>query len=350
MKLKKGHEIYMQRCNELAMLGLGHAAPNPMVGAVIVHQGKIIGEGYHKVCGGPHAEVNAINSVLNKELLKKSTLYVNLEPCSHYGKTPPCSDLIIEKEIPEVIIGCQDIFEKVAGRGIEKLKQAGCRVETGILEKECLELNRRFFTFHRLKRPYIILKWAKTLDGFIDYDRTNPAAPHINWITNNLSKILVHKWRTEETAFMVGTNTVLNDNPMLTAREWTGRNPLRVIVDRQLRIDTGFHVFNNQANTIIFNEIKNETSGNKEFIKINFEKNSLQEMLDVLYQKQIQSLVVEGGRQLLNSFIVSNLWDEARVFTGNKYFHNGIKEPEFKGRFISESNLEDSYLKIYRNE
>ena len=251
MKPKNTDEKFMLRCHDLARLGIARTAPNPMVGCVIVLDEKIIGEGYHRKCGEAHAEVNAINSVSNHELLKKSTLYVSLEPCSHYGKTPPCTDLIISKKIPRVVIGCVDSFSEVSGRGIKKLKQAGCDVIVGVLENESRELNKRFFTFNEKKRPYIILKWAQTLDGFIDIIRTdeNQIAP--TWISNEHSRMLVHKWRSHEDAIMVGTNTAEKDNPSLNVRDWDGKNPLRVVLDRQLRLNEKLNLFNNKIQTII---------------------------------------------------------------------------------------------------
>ena len=340
-------EKYMQRCLELAKLGFGEAAPNPMVGSVIVHQGKIIGEGYHQKAGKAHAEVNAINAVKDQSLLKEATIYVNLEPCAHFGKTPPCADLIVEKEIPRVVIGCVDSFAKVAGKGIEKLKNGGCEVEVGVLEQESIKLNKRFFTFHEKKRPYIILKWAETIDGFIDLVRkpSDPIEP--NWITNDLAKKMVHKWRTEETSFMVGTNTAKNDNPRLTAREWSGRNPVRIVLDQGLSLDKSLHIFNNEATTIIFNTIKTENTANLKFIKVDFDKNMLSSILNELHRLDIQSIVVEGGRQLLTSFIEQNLWDEVRVFIGNKQFYEGIGAPILKGQLVKEEKIDDSVLRWY---
>ena len=345
----KEDEKYMRRCLELAQLGMARAAPNPMVGSVIVYQGKIIGEGYHHKSGQAHAEVNAINSVKDQSLLKESTIYINLEPCTHYGKTPPCADLIIEKKIPRVVIGCVDSFAKVAGKGIEKLKKANCEVKVGILEKESIHLNRRFFKFHEKKRPYIILKWAQTLDGFIDVKRNTNETPDLNWITNNLSKILVHKWRTEESAFMIGTNTARNDNPKLTVRDWNGRNPIRIVLDRNLSLNQNLQIFNSDSKTLIFNEIKSEILNNLEFIKINFDSNILNSILEILYNKEIQSIVVEGGKMLLESFINQHLWDEARIFTGNKYFYDGTKAPCFSGHLINDTMLGDSHLSFYQN-
>jgi diaminohydroxyphosphoribosylaminopyrimidine deaminase/5-amino-6-(5-phosphoribosylamino)uracil reductase len=342
-------KIYMQRCIDLAMLGIGEAAPNPMVGSVIVHNGIIIGEGYHKKCGQPHAEVNAINSVKDQSLLKESTIYVNLEPCAHFGKTPPCADMIVEKKIPRVVIGCIDSFAKVAGKGITILKNAGCIVDVGILEKECLELNRRFFTFHEKKRPYIILKWAQTLDGFIDVDRKQDEAIESYWITNQLAKMLVHKWRTEESAFMVGANTVLNDAPQLTSREWSGKNPIRIVPDKDLSLPATLQIFNNDAPTIVFNQMKDEKKDNIQFIKVNFDKKLNINIMKSLHELEIQSVVIEGGRKLLQSFINENLWDEARVFTGNRYFKKGTKAPEFKGFQVSETMVGDCWLRVYKN-
>jgi diaminohydroxyphosphoribosylaminopyrimidine deaminase/5-amino-6-(5-phosphoribosylamino)uracil reductase len=338
---------YMQRCLDLAKLGLGTAAPNPMVGSVIVCGGKIIGEGYHQKCGEAHAEVNAINSVKNPELLEKATLYVNLEPCAHHGRTPPCSDLIVSKKIPRVVIGCVDSFAKVSGKGIEKLKKGGCDVTVGVLEKESLELNRRFFTFHEQKRPYVILKWAETKDGFIDKKRTSDETVEQNWITNQISKQLVHKWRTEESAFMIGRKTAKKDNPQLTVREWTGRNPVRVVLDRNLKLAPGLKIFDNKAETLIFNSVKNEQTGNLNFIKIDFDGDVLHSVLGKLYELEIQSLVVEGGEKLLTSFIKSGLWDEARVFVGNKYFKEGVKAPGFNDTPVEEVHLGDTVLFYY---
>jgi diaminohydroxyphosphoribosylaminopyrimidine deaminase / 5-amino-6-(5-phosphoribosylamino)uracil reductase len=340
-------KIYMQRCIDLAMLGIGEAAPNPMVGSVIMHNGKIIGEGYHKKCGKPHAEANAINSVKDQSLLKESTIYVNLEPCAHFGKTPPCANLIVEKKIPRVVLGCIDSFAKVAGKGIAILKNAGCTVDVGILETECIDLNRRFFTFHEKKRPYIILKWAQTLDGFIDVERKPGEAIESYWITNQLAKMLVHKWRTEESAFMVGANTVLNDNPQLTSREWSGKNPIRIVPDKDLSLPNTLQIFNNEAPTIVFNQLKDEKKGNIQFAKVDFDKSLNINIMKRLHELEIQSVVIEGGRKLLQSFINENLWDEARVFTGNRYFKKGTQAPKFKGFQDSETMVGDCWLRVY---
>jgi len=247
-------QLFMQRCLDLALLGIGDVAPNPMVGCVIVHEGIVIGEGYHEKYGGPHAEVNAILSVKNPELLAHSTLYVSLEPCAHFGKTPPCSDLIIKNQIPKVVIGTVDPFAEVSGKGIERMRKSGIEVEVGVLEKKCRNLNRRFFTFHEKKRPYIILKWAQTLDGFIDTDRTE--TQHPTWITNALSKRLVHKQRSEESAILIGTNTAEYDNPALTVREWTGSQPIRMVIDRLGRLDSSLQIFDGIVPTWVFTGIE----------------------------------------------------------------------------------------------
>ncbi len=340
---------YMQRCIELAKLGIGNAAPNPLVGSVVVHKGKIIGEGYHQKCGEAHAEVNAINSVKNKELLKNSTIYVNLEPCAHYGRTPPCADLIVANKIKRVVIGCVDSFAKVAGKGIEKLINGGCEVNVGILKKESLELNRRFFLFHSKKRPYIILKWAETKDGFIDKQRKSDELIEPIWITNKLSKKIVHKWRTQETAFMIGTNTAIKDNPQLNVREWNGRNPIRIVLDKELKLDKKLKIFDNSALTYIFNSKKNISVNNIHYFKVCFNNNVLNEIMNVLYKNKIQSVVVEGGSKLLNSIIKTNLWDEARVFIGNKTFTIGVKAPKFNKMSCKEVYINETKLRYFRN-
>lgn len=330
------HETYIKRCIELAKKGLGSVSPNPLVGAVIVYNDKIIGEGFHKKFGEAHAEVNAVNSVKDKNLLKFSTLYVSLEPCSHFGKTPPCTDLILKENIPNIVIGSLDPFELVKGNGIKILKNNNRTVITGILEKECINLNRRFFTFHQKKRPYVILKWAQTIDGYIDTDRKNKL--YAEWITNEFCKTLVHKWRTEEDAFLVGTNTVLLDNPKLTARNWFGKNPIRITIDKKCYLDMNkFNIFDNTAKTIIFNEIKNEIIKNIQFVRVDFSKEIIPQILQELFLKNIQSIVIEGGTYTLQKFIDSGIWDEARVFTGNRYFGNGVKAPIFK--FVPSENV-----------
>ncbi|MGZ3865945.1 MAG: bifunctional diaminohydroxyphosphoribosylaminopyrimidine deaminase/5-amino-6-(5-phosphoribosylamino)uracil reductase RibD, partial [Bacteroidia bacterium] len=294
----------MRQCLLLAAKGLGNVAPNPMVGCVIVHEGNVIGEGYHMQYGGPHAEVNAINSVEDKSMLPESTVYVNLEPCSHYGKTPPCSDLLVKYKVKKVVIGSLDTNPFVAGKGIEKLKQNGIDVVTDVLKDECRELNKRFFTFQEKKRPYIILKWAETKDGFIS--KKQPVSKEENWITGEESKKLVHLWRTQEQAILIGTNTALYDNPLLTARLVNGKNPLRLVIDRYQRVVGDFHVFSPEATTIIFTEKGGVKHDKAEYVQLNFSQNVLTQILEVLYKKNISSVIVEGGAQLLQSFINEN--------------------------------------------
>lgn len=317
-------EIFMQRCIDLAQLGQGLVAPNPMVGAVIVHNNAIIGEGFHQRFGEPHAEVNAVNAVKDRSLLKEATIYVSLEPCSHHGKTPPCSDLLVECGFKKVVIGCKDSHSKVSGKGIEKLKKAGIEVEVGILEKECRELNRRFFTFHERQRPYVILKWAQSKDGYLDKLRAVDEIG-INWISAPETKALVHKWRAEEQSILVGRKTVQNDNPSLTVREFSGTNPTRIIIDSQLQLSTDHNIFSEDAPTIIFNRSKNDKIGNIEWIKIGETNTEL--ILSELYKRNILSVFVEGGSRTLQYFIFGNVWDEARVIVGDIVFGEGTKAP-----------------------
>lgn len=340
----------MQRCLELSKKGLGFVAPNPLVGCVIVHDNKIIGEGYHQLFGGPHAEVNAINSVKDKDFLKNSTLYVSLEPCSHFGKTPPCTDLIISAGIPRVVISCMDPFPKVAGKGIESLKNAGIQVETGILEKESEWINRRFFTFHKKQRPYIILKWAETKDGFIDIDRKEKS-PKITWITNETCRTLVHKWRTEEQAILIGTNTAIKDNPQLTSRMWIGKNPLRIVLDKNLTLAKNLNVFNNESDTLIVTQVESPSkSKHITHLTTTFDNKLFQNLLKTLYDHGVQSIIVEGGLHTLNSFINDNLWDEARIFTGNMEFTKGLPAPEINGVIFSKQRIENCEIKILLNK
>lgn len=345
----KNHEKFMQRCFELAGKGLGNVAPNPLVGCVIVSNEKIIGEGYHQKYGEAHAEVNAINSVKNKELLKSSTLYVNLEPCSHFGKTPPCADLIIENKVPHVVISSGDPYPEVAGKGIEKLKKAGINVETGILKDENEWLNRRFFTFQKKHRPYVILKWAKTNDGFIDVERSNNV-PNIYWITDETCRIIVHKWRSEEQALLIGTTTAANDNPNLTVRSWNGKNPLRIILDRNHSLPESLNVFNKEANTIVFSEKEKKSEQSIEYFTIKFNSNLLPEILRELYRRNIQSIIVEGGAKTLQSFIDKNLWDEARVFTSDIKFEKGLKSPVLNSMAISSEHINNNLIEIFINK
>ncbi|SRX55605.1 Riboflavin biosynthesis protein RibD [Aequorivita sp. CIP111184] len=339
----------MLRCIQLAKNGLGTTYPNPLVGSVIVHNDIIIGEGWHYKAGQPHAEVNAIKSIENKQLLKEAIIYVSLEPCSHFGKTPPCADLIIEKGIKKVIIGSLDPNPKVAGRGIKKLMEAGCQVIVGVLENECDGLNKRFFTFHHKKRPYIFLKWAQTIDGFIapKTETRNETKPV--WITNEFSRQLVHKMRAEEQAILVGTNTVLQDNPSLTAREWAGENPVRIVIDRDIKIPQDLSVFDTSSKTIIINENENNTSENLDLEKIDFSKDIPQQICEILFRRNIQSVIIEGGAKTLQSFIDANLWDETLVFNGGISFGEGIKAPTFKGMLISDKNIKNDSLRIFKN-
>ncbi|MBU2996019.1 bifunctional diaminohydroxyphosphoribosylaminopyrimidine deaminase/5-amino-6-(5-phosphoribosylamino)uracil reductase RibD [Cellulophaga baltica] len=349
----KIHEFYILRCIEIAQSGLGDTAPNPMVGAVIVLENKIIGEGYTSEYGGPHAEVNAINSVADKSLLVNATIYVTLEPCSHYGKTPPCADLIIKHKIKNVVIGLLDPHEKVAGQGIKRLKDAGCNVTVGVLEKECRTHHKRFLTFQEKNRPYIILKWAATANGFIAPDKSLRAREKQPfWITNSYSKQLVHQWRAEEQAILVGTNTVLEDNPKLDVRNWTGKNPTRIILDRTLKIDTSHHVRDKSIKTIIFTEIPDilkHDNGN-DYILIDFSKNIASQICEALHKQNIQSVIIEGGLQTLQTFIDENLWDEARVFTGVSTFKKGTKAPLITGELKETKNIDTDILKIYYND
>ena len=320
----------MQRCIDLALLGSGYVAPNPMVGAVIVLNDEIIGESFHQKYGEAHAEVNAINSVNDKSLLSEATIYVSLEPCAHHGKTPPCADLLVAHKFKRVVIGCVDSNELVSGKGIEKLQEAGIDVTVGVLEKECKALNKRFFTYLNKQRPYIVLKWAQTLDGYIDRPREEEITERkINWISAPETQSLVHHWRSQEPAILVGWKTVEHDNPSLTVREVSGKNPLRVIIDSQLNMPQDSTVYNDGDRTVIINKIKTETIGNVELIKLN--QINTKNILDVLYNLQISSVFVEGGSSTIQHFLVDGYWDEARVIVGKQTFGDGIKGPRISG-------------------
>ncbi|OYU82118.1 MAG: riboflavin biosynthesis protein RibD [Flavobacterium sp. BFFFF1] len=333
----KLHEKYIKRCIQLAKNGFGSTYPNPMVGCVIVHNGLIIGEGWHQKAGEPHAEVNAIRSVKDQTLLKESTIYVSLEPCSHFGKTPPCCDLIIAKDIPNIVVGTVDPFAKVAGEGIRRLKEAGKNVTLGVLQQECAELNKRFFTFHNKNRPYIILKWAETTDGFIAPESKLKQQPV--WITNAFSRQMVHRWRSEEQAILIGTQTAIDDNPSLTTREWAGKNPLRIVVDSHGRIPKENHIFDNQAKTTVLSAAE-----------INFEENIPAQIAECLFKNHIQSVIIEGGRQTIQTFIDSGMWDEARIFKGNKTFEKGLKSPVITGTIMSKQTILEDELLILTND
>ena len=339
----------MRRCIQLAELGAGNVAPNPMVGAVLVYNNQIIGEGYHAHYGQAHAEVNCIKSVadLNRKFISKSTLYVSLEPCAHFGKTPPCVDLIIENKIPSVIVGCTDSYEKVNGTGIKKMIATGIKVDVGILENECRILNKRFFTFHTKKRPYLILKWAQSQDGFIAGKNLTTTK-----ISNIYTDKLVHKWRAQEAAILVGANTVRNDNPHLTTRKWLGKNPVRIIIDEHLKLDGNPNVLNDESHTIIINSRKKFSCRNIEYLKINFEKSVVKSTLDCLYNKQLSSVIIEGGSKTLQSFIDAGLWDEARVITNTDLFLNaGLLSPVFSYQKLQHSfNISGDKIDIFQNK
>ncbi|MDB5247267.1 MAG: diaminohydroxyphosphoribosylaminopyrimidine deaminase [Segetibacter sp.] len=341
------HEIYMQRCLKLAKLGGGYAAPNPMVGSVLVFENRIIGEGYHQVYGQAHAEVNCINSVNDedKHLIGKSVIYVSLEPCAHFGKTPPCADLIIEHKIKKAVIGCRDPFDQVDGKGIEKLQNAGIEVVTGVLENECKELNKRFFTFHTKHRPYIILKWAQSKNHKIanaDFSRV--------LISNAFSNRLVHRWRSEEAGIMVGTNTALQDDPELNTRNWTGPDPARLIVDMNLRLPSNLKIFDRQQKTIIFNSGKNEDDGQLIYYKVNSE-NLVNELLQACCDLKIQSVLIEGGNKLAETFINAHAWDEARVIENSELIiDNGLRAPLLSNhQLISSENILSDVVSYYKN-
>jgi diaminohydroxyphosphoribosylaminopyrimidine deaminase / 5-amino-6-(5-phosphoribosylamino)uracil reductase len=351
------HEIYMQRCLELAMLGKGSVAPNPMVGAVLVHGERIIGEGYHEQYGQAHAEVNCIASVREQDikLINESTLYVSLEPCAHFGKTPPCADLIIKNRIPKVVIGCRDPFVQVDGKGIEKLLAAGIEVETGILENACKEMNKHFFTFHTQHRPFVLLKWAQTQDGKIaneDHSRV--------LISNQFTNRLVHKWRSEVMAIIVGTNTALFDDPELTTRLWPGKSPVRLVVDMNLRLPKNLKLFNLAQPTIVFNLHQHNLPFEKFFIsdiegvgyyQVTEDVSIVHQVMNALYRMNIQSVMVEGGTNLLQSFIDEDIWDEARVISNEKMvLGSGLPAPVLKnfGLEMSEKIFSDS-IRTYKN-
>jgi len=341
-------ELYMHKCLTLAELGRSGAAPNPMVGAVLVHKNRIIGEGFHQKYGQAHAEVNCISAVEQNDvhLISESTIYVSLEPCAHYGKTPPCANLIIDKKIAKVVIGCFDPFEEVAGRGIEKLRSAGTDVTTGILENECRELNKRFFTFHTLHRPYIILKWAQASDSKIAKDNSRLA------ISNEYTNRIVHKWRSEEMAILVGTNTALIDDPQLTTRLWPGKSPVRLVIDMDLKLPSSLRLFDGHSRTIVFNRIKQEENENLFFCRLKVEMNLVSQILEVLYSLQIKSVLVEGGAKLLQSFIDKGLWDEARIITNEgMIIGEGLQAPVLKHHQLQTSeHVFSDVIQTFKNK
>ena len=326
----------MQRCIDIAKNGMSAAMPNPSVGAVIVVNDCIIAEGFTSAFGGAHAEVNAINAVAEKFLLSQATMYVSLEPCSHFGNTPPCCDLIVKHKIPNVVVGCLDPNPKVSGAGIQRMKDAGIVVTVGVLEQESRQSNKRFFTFFEKKRPFIVLKWAQSLDGFLSPKHRVDAFPV--WLSNQYSRQLVHKWRTEEMAILIGSQTAIDDNPSLTARDWSGKNPTRLLIDKNNRVPKNAKIFDNAAETIVLNHEN-----------IDFSGNVVQQILNVLYQKNLQSIIVEGGSKTLQSFIDANLWDEARIFQSQKQFFDGTKAPVFDGILFETKTILTDKLSIYKN-
>jgi len=349
----KVHEKFMKKCLNLALKGLKKTHTNPLVGCVIVHKDVIISEGYHKKYGDHHAEVNAINKVENKKILAQSTLYVNLEPCSHYGKTPPCLDLIVKNKIKTIVIGTQDPFTKVNGHSIKKLKKTA-HVITGILTKECIEINKKYFINQYFKRPLIILKWAQSKDGFI-----NDFTPGITKISSEKSHILTHKWRSEIDSIMVGTNTILNDNPQLTTRKVKGDNPIRITIDRKNTIKgKKWHILNTTSKTIILNTKTNKTIKNIQYLNIqplidcsqSNDKIILMNIMELLYKKGITSILIEGGNTILQHCIDIDLWDEIKYFTSPKYLYNGINAPRIKTQAHENKKIEEDTLSIIYNK
>jgi diaminohydroxyphosphoribosylaminopyrimidine deaminase/5-amino-6-(5-phosphoribosylamino)uracil reductase len=342
-------KIYMRRCFELARKGLGMTMANPLVGAVIVHDDRIIGEGYHHEYGGPHAEVNAIRSVKDPSLLSHSTLYCSLEPCSHHGKTPPCSILIHQKGLRRVVVSNLDPFPSVNGKGIKYLEDAGLEVERGCLEEEGFHLNRRFFHYVIYKRPYVILKWARTADGFIDHERKPGDMEGPAWISNEVCRTLVHKWRSEESAIMVGTNTVLKDDPILTVRRWSGENPVRITLDRNGRLPEDAHILDGEEETIVFTGPQRNYSGKIQTVHAD-PSYQMVDVMEELFDRQIVSVLVEGGAKLHQTFLKTGLWDEARVFTGKMQFTRGVKAPEIEDKPDETYRFEETKLEVFRNK
>lgn len=347
-------DTFMSRCVQLARKGAGWVAPNPMVGAVLVHEGRVIGEGYHEKYGQPHAEPNCINQAIRNghaEKLKESVLYVSLEPCAHFGKTPPCADLIIRHQIPKVVIGCRDPFPEVDGKGIEKLKAAGVEVQLAVDEDECRELNKRFFTFHTRHRPYIILKWAETADGFIA--PTQAGLDHRLQISNEYSNRLVHQWRSEEASILVGTQTALSDNPALTTRLWPGNSPVRLVIDMDLKLPESLRLFDHSVRTIVFNTKKHSEEPNLLYYQITEDTSVVDQLVHALHQLKLQSVLVEGGARLLQSFIDAGLWDEARIIRNTALnIEQGLLAPELSNEIHRETTtlLSDTIETFYRHE
>ncbi len=336
-------EFYIKRCIELAQKAIGNTYPNPLVGSVIVHNDKIIGEGYHHKAGENHAEINAVNSVADKSLIPESTIYVSLEPCAHFGKTPPCALKIVELGFKKVVIGAMDSHDKVNGKGKKIIQEAGIEVVSGVLEKECIELNKRFFTYHERRRPFIILKWAESGDRFMDKD-FKPTQ-----ISNALTKQFVHQLRSNEHSILIGTMTALRDNPSLTTREIVGRNPIRILIDIDLKVPKDFNVYSNEAETLVFNSVKEGDEGNIKFIKTSRE-NFIANMLKTLHELQIQSIIVEGGSLVLQQFIDAGLWDETIIIKNkNLVLENGTKAPRFNKTPIDTQDFRDNVIEFYKN-
>jgi diaminohydroxyphosphoribosylaminopyrimidine deaminase/5-amino-6-(5-phosphoribosylamino)uracil reductase len=349
------HELFMNRAIQLAKLGAGSTGSNPMVGAVLVYKDRVIGEGYHRKYGEAHAEVNCLAAVAeaDNELVRDSTMYVSLEPCSHRGKTPPCADLIISKHIKKVVVGCRDPFHAVNGKGIEKLQAAGVGVSLGIMEKECIELNKRFFSFHTRQRPYIILKWAQTADHFISSENSERLQ-----ISNDFTNRLVHKWRSEEMSIMVGTNTAKADNPSLTTRLWSGQNPVRIVIDNALQLPPDLNLFNDEAPTIVINKVKNSQSAKVEYVRIGETNQNpdgagrdVHGILKALHERQITSVLIEGGSRLIQSFINEGYWDEARIITNPLLFvYAGTAAPALKnGQLLKTENSGEDIVQYFSN-
>jgi len=340
---------FIRRCLELALKAEGLTYPNPLVGSVIVHEGKIVGEGFHLTAGGPHAEVIAINSVADKAVLKFSTLYVNLEPCSHFGKTPPCTDLIISNAIPRVVIGTSDTSEKVSGKGLRALRDAGCEAVVGVAEEECRLINRRFFTFNEKRRPYITLKWAQSADGFLDFIRSEDQKTGPNWITGKPERVLVHKWRACEQSILVGAGTVRVDNPRINVREWKGLDPFKIILSSTGSVNKKSALFESNSKVVIFTNDMDMDYENAVTVKLNNSLPSSFQVAEYLYHEGIQSLFIEGGAKVLNHFISTGLWDEARIFTGMSHFNGGVKAPSIEGVLSNRMVFNGSSLETYLN-
>lgn len=334
-------ERYMERALSLALMGVGQVSPNPLVGCVVVHNDRIIGEGWHQRFGEAHAEVNAVSSVNDKSLLKQSTVYVNLEPCSHHGKTPPCADMLVAQGVQRVVVANLDTNPKVSGKGIHKLREAGIQVATGVLEKEGRWLNRRFFGAIENKRPYVVLKWAQTADGFIARENMES-----KWISDVYARQLVHRWRAEEDAVLVGARTATHDNPMLNVRDWSGRNPTRILIDRFLRIPHNFHLFDKTQLTLCFNVLRHEEHAMLKYIRVSEEK-FLGDVMEYCYTHGIHSIMVEGGAFTIARFIEAGWWDEARIFTSPKSFGKGIPAPVLHGKLISETQIVEDRLSVF---